>query len=61
MANTTPKHHNIYIDRTTGTWGFAHDIVEKEIPESEVDAMEALSDNQIREKAYAWEDEQRRS
>jgi hypothetical protein len=47
--------YRIYIDRQTGTWGSAQDLVIKEIPEEEVNALEELGDSSIREIAYKWE------
>jgi hypothetical protein len=51
--------YEIYIDRQTGTWGDANDIVIREIPMEEVNAMEEMSDSQLIQLAYQWEEKNR--
>lgn len=46
----------IYIDRSTGTWGIAHDLVVMDVPEEEANKLEEMSDSEIIERAYAWEE-----
>jgi hypothetical protein len=45
----------IFIDRETGTWGIAGDLVIAEVPESQVNAMETMSDSELIELAYSIE------
>jgi hypothetical protein len=53
------ENYHVYIDRQTGTWGMERDLVTAEIPESQVDDMETMSDTQLIQLAYQWEDAQR--
>jgi hypothetical protein len=45
----------IFIDRQTGTWGMASDLVIATVPESQVNDMETMSDSEIIEVAYQLE------
>ena len=47
--------YEIYIDRQTGTWGMAHDLVIATVPEQTVNDLETMSDSSIIEVAYALE------
>jgi len=51
-----PPTHKIFIDRTTGTWGMANDLVIATLPENRVDDMETMSDSQLIEMAYRLEE-----
>jgi hypothetical protein len=50
------KTYHVYIDRQTGTWGIEGDLVTAEIPEELVNQMEEMSDSQLIQLAYKWED-----
>jgi hypothetical protein len=52
--------YEIYIDRQTGTWGSASDLVIATLPEDQVDNLETMSDSEIIEVAYKLEEIARR-
>lgn len=52
---TTDKTYMIYIDRQTGTWGIATDLVITTVSEDVVNSMEEMSDSDLIQFAYKLE------
>jgi hypothetical protein len=56
---TTAKTFMVYIDRQTGTWGIATDLVMTTVAEHVVNSMEEMSDSELIQFAYVLEEKNR--